>query len=134
MKPHILIIDADAGAAYITRAVAQRVAPQATCRVVSNAASSLHDVGERPDVVIVDPPHLSLAGIRLIRELQEAYPETHVIVLASVPTPTLRRDMQQLGVESYLEKPAPYAELAAALRASLRSLSPPQTAPVSIAQ
>jgi DNA-binding NarL/FixJ family response regulator len=127
MNPHILIIDADASAAYITRMGVQRIAPEATCLIEQSTARDLSELGIRPDVVIVDPPHHTLAGSRLIQNLKQAYPEAHVIVLASAPTPILRRDMHLLGVEAYLEKPAPLAELAVALRTSLQRLSLAQT-------
>lgn len=132
-NPHILIIDADASAAYITRACVQRVAPKAICTIESDASGRMYDARDPLDVVIVDPPYHSPAGIRLVRALKETHPKVHVIVLTSAPTPMLRRDMQLLGVDAYLEKPAPLAELVVALRTSLQRLDPPQAEPLAIA-
>lgn len=130
---HILIIDADASAAYITRACVQRVAPEAICTIGLGSTSGVHDAREHPDVVIVDPPCHSLAAIRLVRSLKEVHPQAHVIVLASAPTPTLRRDMQHLGVDAYIEKPAPLAEIVVALTTCIERLDLAHTDPVSIA-
>lgn len=132
-NPHILIIDADASAAYITRACVQRVAPKASCTIEPGTPGSIYNAHDPLDLVIVDPPSHSPAGIRLVRTLKETHPKAHVIVLTSAPTPMLRRDMQLLGVDAYLEKPAPLAELVVALRTSLQRLDLAQAEPLVIA-
>lgn len=132
MNPHILIIDADASAAYITRACVQRVAPKASCTIEPGTPNRIYDAHSPLDLVIVDPPCHSPAGLRLVRTLKETHPQAHVIVLTSAPTPMLRRDMQLMGVDAYLEKPAPLAELVAALRTSLPCLDLNQAQPLTV--
>lgn len=112
MAPHILIIDADANAARVTSAGIRRVVPEATVVVATDTeAGWLSLQRQPPDVLVIDPPRHSLAGTRLIARLKVAHPEAHVIVLASASTPGLRRDLEQLGVHAYLEKPALLARL-----------------------
>src|SRR3954447_11562788 len=115
MNPHILIVDSDASAARITRAGVVRVAPAATLVVETDAEGGLRSARNHPpDLLIIDPPRHSPLGTQLIRELK-ASPAGHVIVLASAPTPALRRQMQVLGVDMYLEKPTLLAHLANAV-------------------
>lgn len=120
MNLHILLVDADAGAAQITGAIVQRSAPEATLRIEptisSGWASAQHGP---PDVLIVDPAPYGQSGLRLIQDCKALQPAMRVIVLASAPTPSLRQRMQGLGVDLYLEKPAPLALLSDTLKAAL---------------
>ena len=59
-----------------------------------------------PDILIIDPSPHSLEGAQLIRHFRAAHSEAIVVVVAGVPTPGLRRSMQELAVNIYLEKPA----------------------------
>jgi DNA-binding NarL/FixJ family response regulator len=56
----------------------------------------------------------------LIVQLKAERPDARVIVVASAPTPALRRKMAGLGVDTYLEKPALLPLLLQELLATLR--------------
>jgi DNA-binding response OmpR family regulator len=121
LNPHILIVDTDASAARITRAGVERMAPDVTIAVEADAEGARRSLYHHPpDILIIDPPRHSLAGMHLIRDLKAAFPAVGVIVLASAPSPTLRREMLLLGVDVYLEKPALLAHLVDAVRATLQ--------------
>jgi CheY-like chemotaxis protein len=107
MIPDILIVDGDTGAAQVTRAVVARIIPEATLAVAATFEQAWRIIqSQRPDALIIDPSPQSREGARLIEQLKAAYPAACVIVVASMPTPALRRTMAGLGVDSYLEKPA----------------------------
>jgi DNA-binding NarL/FixJ family response regulator len=104
---HILIIDTDVHAAQVTSAVMSRPLPAATVVIASSYESAMHNMQvQRPDIFIIDPSPHSLDGSRLIEHFKAACPEAIVVVVAGAPTPGLRRRMQDLGVNIYLEKPA----------------------------
>jgi DNA-binding NarL/FixJ family response regulator len=118
---HILLVDADPGAAQVTGAIVQRSAPEATLRIEPTALSGWTSAQHTPpDVLIVDPVGHSQAGLRLIQRCKELWPTLRVIVLASAPTPGLRERVRRIGVELYLEKPAALALLSDSLKAALR--------------
>jgi DNA-binding NarL/FixJ family response regulator len=118
MPPHILIVDADVSAAQITAAVVQHIAPAATVTVERTPARAWLSFQHRPpDVLIVDPAPQGPTDTLLIQLLKQERPQAHVIVVASEPTPALRRKLHDLTVEAYLEKPTPLAVLADHLRA-----------------
>lgn len=120
MVPHILIIDADASAAQATAAVMTRVVPDATLDIELTPERGLLNMQRhRPDILVVDLSLHSLTGVRLIVRFKEECPQGSVIVVASAPTPALRRSMQELDVDMYLEKPAPLARCIPELRAAL---------------
>src|SRR4051812_40683506 len=88
---HILILDANASAALVTRAGVQRVVPQASIASEStpeNAWASAQT--HKPDLLILDPAPAELASAWLVQNIKTAYPDIHIIVLASAPTSTLR--------------------------------------------
>jgi DNA-binding NarL/FixJ family response regulator len=107
MSPYVLIVDADASAAQVTRAFVQRIAPEATI-VVEQTPERARKALElsQPEVLIIDPIHHSPTSYRLIHQLRQKSPAARVVVLASKPTPTLRVTMQALHVDAYLEKTA----------------------------
>jgi len=107
MPVHILIVDMDAHAAQATSAVVSRPIPQAAVMVASSYAQAIRSMQEQwPDILIIDPSPHSLEGAKLIRHFRAAHSEAIVVVVAGVPTPRLRRSMQELDVNIYLEKPA----------------------------
>lgn len=113
---HILLVDPDAGAAQVTRALVARAVPDARLTLEPDAlraAQRLQSI--RPEVLIVDPSPAPFAGLELIRGAAALQPAVKIIVLTSQPTLGLRRQMDELGVAHYLEKPAPLS--IAALRA-----------------
>jgi DNA-binding NtrC family response regulator len=131
MVPHILIVDTDTSAAQVTCAVVARVIPEATVAVApSFERARLSMQEQRSDALIIDPSPHSLDGMRLIQQFKAACPDAPVIVVASMPTPALRRAMEALRVEAYLEKPALLSLLRHELHALLRdgaAAVPPNT-------
>jgi DNA-binding NarL/FixJ family response regulator len=108
MPAQILIVDADAAAAQVTRAIVERAAPAARLAVAPDLRAAYRELQrELPDVLIIDPSPHPLAGVELVAAVKRRTPHGQVIVLASAPTAGLRRQMQGLGVDLYLEKPAP---------------------------
>ncbi|MFN8481993.1 MAG: response regulator [Anaerolineae bacterium] len=120
--PHILILDADATSAQVTRAGLERALPGVTLAVETNPECGwLSMKHHRPDVLIIDPAPYGLASAWLIQALKGQCVHACVIVLASARTPGLRRDLQRLRVDAYVEKPASLAEIIAIVNAALPS-------------
>jgi DNA-binding response OmpR family regulator len=85
-----------------------------------------------PDVLIIDPSPHDLDGAGLIRHFKALCAGALTIVIASAPTPSLRRRMDELEVDRYLEKPALLSMLWRDLQALLASSTetpPDQPAP-----
>ncbi len=121
MSPHILILDADAIAAQVTEAGVTRALPEATLAVVTDVDDGWQSVqAARPDALIIDPAPHNLASAWLIQAFKAENPDAPVIVLASAPTPNLRRTLYRLGVDVYLEKPVSLPVLLQELLISLR--------------
>lgn len=120
--PHILILDADAGAAQVTEAGVTRALPDATLSVVADVDNGWLSVQQAPlDALIIDPAPHNLASAWLIQAFKAENPDAPVIVLASAPTPNLARTLYRLGVDVYLEKPVSLPILLKELLASLRA-------------
>jgi DNA-binding NarL/FixJ family response regulator len=120
MVEHILIIDAHATALEVTHALAQRLAPTAIITCTSTVYSGwLAAQRTPPDALVIDPSPFGPSGVLLIQLCKAQYPALRVVVLASVPTPGLHRQLAQLGVDVYLEKPIASARLVEQLRAGL---------------
>jgi DNA-binding NarL/FixJ family response regulator len=107
MIPHILIVESDNAAAQVTSAILARAVPTAIVSVESDFAAAQRGIQSyAPDVLIVDPVLHRPESIELVRHLKIANPHARIIVIASTPTPALRREMESLGVDTYIEKPA----------------------------
>jgi CheY-like chemotaxis protein len=120
MAPHILIVDANTSAAHVTRAVIARTLPDATVAVVPTLEAAKSQLqGQPQDMLILDPSPDTLADARFLQRLKEDLPAAHVMVLCSAPTPALRRQMEALGVDVYLEKPVILSLFAQELRSIL---------------
>jgi DNA-binding NarL/FixJ family response regulator len=118
--PHVLIVDADAGAAQITAAVVQRITPGATvvCEQTPERGWLAAQV-RPPDVLILDPnQHLRSAAV-LIGLCRQTAPAVRIVMLASAPTPALRARATELQLDAYLEKPVASALLVGRLRGVL---------------
>lgn len=107
MTLHILLVDPDASAAQVTSALVQRLEPRAeiVCEGTPEAAW-LRSQQQPFDILIVDPLPQSSLGPLLIQLVREQSPACRIVVLSSAPTPALRRKMNELNVDVYLEKSA----------------------------
>jgi DNA-binding response OmpR family regulator len=102
-----------------------RALPEATVAVAPTfERAQLSMQGQRPDALIIDPAPQSRDGTRLIEQFKAMCPSAPIIVVASMPTPALRRTMVGLGVDTYLEKPALLPLLRHELHALVRAVAP----------
>lgn len=126
MTPHILIADANRSAAQVTRGIVSRALVGASVTVVHTLEGACEDIQrQRPDVLILDPAPDPQAADRLMQYVKLTYPDTRMMVLASAPTPPLRRKMEALGADVYLEKPTLLQQLVQ----TLQTLYPPHYSP-----
>jgi DNA-binding NarL/FixJ family response regulator len=124
MISHILIIDADPGAAQTTRALMARIAADATLTVEATPERGRMSLLQHlADVLIIDPSPYHLAAAQLIRWLKTEHPAACVMVLASTSTSALRQRMEELGVEVYVEKHQPPTVLTQQLRSVLEKIA-----------
>ena len=120
--PHILVLDGDASAAQVTRAGVERAVRGANVVVASTPEAAWASAQEfPPDILVIDPVPAELASAWLIQNIKTACPGVYIIVLASAPTRTVRRNGRGSAVDIYLEKPAPLPILVQAIRAALQS-------------
>ena len=125
MIPHILIVESDVAAAQVTSAMLARAVPTAIVSVESDFAAARRSMQSHPpDVLIVDPVRHRPESIWLVQHLKMKHPDAHVIIIASTPTPALRREMEGLGVDAYLEKPELLSLQIQQLLAALRPAPP----------
>ena len=133
MALHILIVDTDVHAAQATNAVVSRPNLDVTVQLAATHELALRSMQEqRPDVLIIDPSPHDLDGVGLIRHYKATCPGGLTLVIASAPTPSLRRKMHELEVDRYLEKPALLSVLWRDLQALLANNAeapPDQAAP-----
>src|SRR5689334_3509661 len=100
MIPHILIVDADSGAAQATRALVARIAANATLAVEATPERGRMSLRrDLADVLIIDPSPDQLAAAELIRQLKTAHPAACVIVLAAPATAALRQGIGGMAVD-----------------------------------
>ncbi|MFO7171038.1 MAG: response regulator [Chloroflexota bacterium] len=112
MRAHILIIDADTAAARVTNAIVARDIPEAGVFVATSINQAWQSLENQwPDILIIDPSPQRHSAAELIRYVKANRAETRVLVIASAPTPGLRREMEGLGVDQYLEKPVVLPQL-----------------------
>ena len=74
----------------------------------------------RPDVAIIDLRLSSTSGLPLVREITDALPETHVIVLSMHSEEAYLVEAVRAGATGYIVKGAPAAEIVQGLRAVAR--------------
>lgn len=77
----------------------------------------------KSDVVILDPTGLSAMGIRLLRTIRAAQPETNLIVLTANQGERYLVEAVRAGVHGYLSKSAGVAEVVHAIRTAHRGLA-----------
>jgi DNA-binding NarL/FixJ family response regulator len=84
----------------------------------------------KSDVVVLDPTGLSAMGIRLLRTIRAAHPETDLIVLTANQGERYLVEAVRAGVRGYLSKSAGVAEVVDAIRTAhsgLAVLGPQET-------
>lgn len=122
MALQILIVDTDTHAAQATSAVVSRPSLDVKVLIAPTHELALRSMQEQcPDVLIIDPSPHNLDGAGLIQHFKTICPGAITIVVASAPTPALRRKMSELEVDRYLEKPALLSLLWRDLQALLAS-------------
>lgn len=119
MQPsHILIVDSDPTAAFVTQHGLQRLLKrEAKIEIAGSAnearARCLHG---QVDLLIIDPASTIGIAAELVGELHSRRPELPVMVLTAYDTPRLRNQMRALGVEHYLAKPVELQDLSESVR------------------
>jgi len=120
---HIHIVDNDAMAALVTQLGLQsRLQDKAQITFTADLSRDVQTAVTDPvDLFIVDPGAQSQAATALIRQVQQRFPDTPVLVLTAYDSPMLRAQMRQLGVQSYLAKPVGVTDLEMVVRTMMAS-------------
>lgn len=85
---------------------------------VASGEEALPLVGtELPDIAVVDLQLPGMDGLRFVSAARQVRPQLRALVLSSLVGPLALTRVRESGVEGYLEKDAPPAELTAALEA-----------------
>lgn len=105
-KWHILIIDNDPAAALVTARGLQRLlTSDIEVTIAESAQAALNLNIETPlDLLIIDPSPQLQATSALISKVRSDSPKTTILVFTGHDTPRLRKHMNGLGVQHYLNK------------------------------
>lgn len=118
MKKIRVVLAEDQGMVRGALAVLLNIEPD--IEVVASARDgeeALRAVGQqRPDVLVTDIEMPRLTGLELAARVRELYPETRVMMLTTFARPGYLRRAMESGVQAYLLKDRPSAELAESLR------------------
>jgi NarL family two-component system response regulator LiaR len=110
--------------ALVRRGVGSFLATQPDLEVIAEAATGAETVAlaasHRPDVALVDLRMPETDGVEAVRQLAQASPGTHVVVLSSYEAEADVLPALRAGALSYLLKDAGPDELADAVRAAAR--------------
>ena len=113
----VLIVDDHPVAREGLRRVLER---DSTLRVLGEAATGTEAITQtqrlRPEVVLLDLSLPDLDGLRATATVRRELPDTKVVVLTDVLTPTSVTQAMQAGARSYLFKDAPISEIRAAIQ------------------
>jgi two-component system response regulator DesR len=91
--------------------------------VASDGAAALHDVERlRPNVLVTDIEMPKMSGLDLAQALRDRKITTRVIIVTTFARPGYLRRALDAGVQGYLLKARPAAELAEAIRRVMRGL------------
>ena len=80
------------------------------------ACERLDGLGAMPEVILMDMVMPEVDGAAATRDLLEAYPDVHVLVLTGFNTSALIHEALQAGASGYLLKNASIDQLAEAIR------------------
>jgi CheY-like chemotaxis protein len=114
---HILVVDDEDSIARSSKAGLERLGFRVTS--VTNATEALRLVAASPhefQAVLTDLSMPLLNGLELSRELLSRNPSLPIILVSGHLGATTRESARALGIREVLEKPAPFATLAATLR------------------
>lgn len=112
--PSILVVDDERTITLAIKSYFSRYGYHVDCAQELEEAEALM-THVRYDVVIAD---LRLSGVHgsegleIIRSVRERYPGTRVILLTAYGSPEIETAAIRYGVDSFLQKPKPLAELA----------------------
>jgi len=128
MSGQILIIDADVSAAQVTQACLRRVLPQIPVIIVPSIRGVWEQLPQSaPSAIIIDPGTQVVETALCIHYIRQTCPQALVLILASAPTPLLKKTMRDLPVDAYLEKPVAASVLIQALQGLLQRQAERQT-------
>lgn len=102
------------------RGLASLLTTEREAQIVGEAASgeealALLQVGNLPDVVIMDISLPGMSGIEVTRALRTLYPEVKVLILSMYSNPTVLHQAMQAGASGYILKKSMVEELNTAL-------------------
>lgn len=118
MQVRVLLADAHS---LFREALSAALAGQPDLAVVAEAEDGLEAVGEatrmEPEVAVLDADLPNCEGVRAARLIRERVPGCRVVLLASEEEQDTLADAIDAGVNAYLTKASPLADLVDAIRA-----------------
>jgi DNA-binding NarL/FixJ family response regulator len=117
----VLIVDDTAQVRQDLRTVLSLagVASGTPLEIVGEAANGQESIQQvealRPDAVLMDLAMPVMDGLTAARQIKAFYPSTRVIALTIHSDPESRRKARQSGIDSFIEKGVPVAELIRAI-------------------
>ncbi len=121
MKPHLLIVDDDAGT---LQSLARALALEGyTTLSASSAARALERLAEEPvDAVLSDVVMPGMDGLQLLQKLRELAPHVPVVLMSGQASIETAVQATRLGALDFVEKPVSLDRLLLTLRNALRLL------------
>jgi len=111
---HLLVVDADAAVRSACAEIASSLGYAVDCTGDLGQARSLLR-GHSADILLVNLPVGSSAGLELVSEVKLLYPETSVIAMTAAGTVNSAVEAMRCGATDYLTKPFAMDELSAVL-------------------
>lgn len=123
MPDKILVVDDEESILFAVREYFTHRGYQVDCARTVDEAKAL--LGRGPYSVIVADLRLTgsdrVEGLEIVSCVRSRYPSTRLIVLTAYGAPDIEREARRRGVDSFLHKPTPLAELARILANLLSS-------------
>jgi CheY-like chemotaxis protein len=101
--PHILVVEDDSVTQNLMVAILRRYSHHATIASDGLEALNLLQAGARFDVIISDIKMPHLDGIALFEQIRQSYP--HIPFVIMTVSTERRRDLLQMGIDAFVEKP-----------------------------
>jgi DNA-binding NarL/FixJ family response regulator len=112
MKPHVLVVDDDAGFAECLAATLEQDGRVVVVGCAANGRDALAMAGElSPDVVLMDVHMPTMDGIEATRHVRRVSPGSRVVIVSAARSPEFAAHARLAGAERYLTKDTPAVAL-----------------------
>lgn len=118
----ILIVDDEANQRLMLEQALRALAADWSISTAASGQEALAVMEQQvPDLIITDYHMPAMNGLELIARVRSHDLRSRIILITAYSSPELNAAVQRLGVDHYLTKPVPLAELRSLATAALKS-------------